>query len=378
VLLTDPLDADAVGVLRVVRSGYREPRGYDGERWPTWQWVRWQADQQGLDAQAVLRRLPTWQQHYRPVWTNNLGGGLDPAQAIELTVHGLVAAGDNELVPMFLAALATAAEYQASIEPDPYEITALSLSGDLLTNRVEKRCDRRPIQPSVVRARLQREPPTWTSHTEQPNWVWDLARAPLRPFLGVSTVEDYLERLDGLIGVRLPATDATPVPPLALVDALDHLNAEWRLRTGRRLLGPHRLARPAQLSQPVTSAAEFEAACSALDDLLKQMQPQPQPAQNNEGSLSQLERRLGQLMATDDAERAIEAVGVLRRLNTLRIAQQHSGSQPYLRQQAARRELGLADTPGDWSADWQRLQHALLHALRVLRETLATTVSDTP
>lgn len=372
VLLGDPLDPDAVAVLRLVRSGYREPRGFDGERWPTWQWVRWQADRRGLDAEAVLRRLPTWQQQYRPVWANHLGGSLDPAKPVELTVHGLAAAGDTELLPVFLAALAVAAEHQASAEPDPHELTVLKLSGDLLTSRVEQRSDRRPLPPSLVRARLRREPPTWSSHTELPGWVWDLTHSPLRHFRGVTTVEDYLERLEDLVGARPPTAAAVPVAPLALLDALDHLDAVWTVRTGQRLLHPHRLARPALLGQPVASGGDFQAACSALDDLLKQMQPQPVPAEKDEGSLAQLERRLAQLLPAHAAEGAVQAVKALREVNALRVGQQHSGTKPYRRQQQARRELGLADPPGDWGGDWHRVQQAVLDALRVLRDAVAT------
>lgn len=377
-LLTDPLDEGAVAVLRLVRGAYQEPRGHTGERWPTWQWVRWKADRQGLDAEAALRRLPTWQLHYRPYRADDLGGSLDPQKTIELTVRGLAAIGDTELVPVFLAALAVAAEHQADVEPDPHEPRSLRMSGDLLTNRVEKRSGRRPLQPSVLRSLLLREPPTWSSHDPCPRWEWDLTHAPLWRFRGVETAEDYLERLDAVIGIRPPATAATPVPALALVDALDHLDAEWTLRTGQRLLQPQRLARPAQLSQPVTSGAEFEAACSAFDDLLKQLRPRPVPATDKEGTLAQLVRHLGQLLPADAAGRATDAVAVLREVNALRVGQQHSGTKPYQRQQQARRKLGLAEPFGDWHGDWQRIQHALLNALRTLRNEIAAAPSASP
>jgi hypothetical protein len=371
-LLTDPLDSEAVAVLRLVQCGYRAPSGHHGEQWPTWQWVRWQADRQGLDAELVLRRLPAWQNGYRPFRTDDMGGVLQPDKPIELTVHGLVAVGENELVPVFLAALEVAAEHQDSVEPDPHALTPLALNGDLLTNRVEQRSERRPLEPSVVRAVLLREPATWVGHFADPStWVWDLTHAPLRRFLGVKTAEEYLQRLDDLIGVRPAAAAAVPLPPLALLDALDHLDAEWTLRTGQRLLAPHRLARPAQLSQPVTSGAEFEAACSSLDDLFKQMRPRPVPAHKDEGTLAQLDRRLAELLPGQAASRAAGAIGVLRQLNALRVGQQHSGTKPYQRLQQARRALGLADPPGDWSGDWHRLQHAVLGALRVLREEIA-------
>lgn len=163
-LLIDPLDSDSVAVLRLVHRGYRAPSGHYGEQWPTWQWVRWQADRQGLDAERVLRRLPAWQHGYRPFRTDDAGGVLQPDKPIELTLHALAAVGDNELVPVFLAALAVAVEHQDSVEPNPHTLTPLTLNGDLLTNRVEQRSERRPLQPAVVRALLLREPPTWVGH----------------------------------------------------------------------------------------------------------------------------------------------------------------------------------------------------------------------
>lgn len=314
-LLTDPLEPDVVRVLRLVRSAYR-----DG-RWPTWQWLRWRAGRGQLDAEALLTRLPAWQLHYRPIRLAT-HGHLDPAAEVALTVHGLAAADDTELVPVFLAALAVASEHQAACEPDPYALTPLHLSGDLLTDRVKQRSGRRQLSPAQLRSLLEHEPATWQGHSDDAGWTWELTRAPLHLFRGVTLVEDYLERLDThLVGVRSAAPMPAALPPLAVLDALDHLDSEWAVRTRRRLLRLQRTAAAALLSQPVNSAAEMEAACSAFADLLNHLQPQP--ATPKQGTLNQLAQRLTEELPAESAERACRSAAARQRVARRTAAQRH-------------------------------------------------------
>jgi hypothetical protein len=164
----------------------------------------------------------------------------------------------------------------------------------------------------------------------------------------VRTAEQYLDRLESLVGWPLPvAPAATPLPPLALPEALDHLDAHWRLRTGTRLLTARRLEAVATLALPVTSASELQTAHSALTDLLGGLNPGGPPARRA-GSLNHLEERLASVIDDDNPPNALSAVLTLRQLVQLRVARQHSGSQAFRRALDARpRALGLPPVPGN-------------------------------
>lgn len=69
---------------------------------------------------------------------------------------------------------------------------------------------------------------------------------------------------------------------------------------------------------------------------------------------------------------------MLRHVNALRVGQQHSGTDAYRRQQHARCALGLAPTSGDWTADWELLRHAVVDALRTVRQELVANAEPAP
>lgn len=64
--LLEPLSEEARELLRVV-AGDHAPKG----TWSVWQYVLLELDGKGLDGYEVLRGLPIWQHHYRPIWTTS-------------------------------------------------------------------------------------------------------------------------------------------------------------------------------------------------------------------------------------------------------------------------------------------------------------------
>lgn len=287
-----------------------------------------------LDADVLIARLPQWGLHYRPV-TGLLPGQVPQDDAtVGLSVHGLSQVGDQVLLPAFLGALAVAVERAAGQAISPHTVTPLEPNGEELTTRMQERTGSR-VMPARLRQLLEAEPASWLGHGNDRDgqWLWDLTRPRFAPFIGVQTVEDYLARLDanlvGLPAVPLPA--APPPDPLALLDQLDHLDAEWRIRTDQRLVYGRRTASVGTLVLPVGSAAELEAACSALADVLASLDPQCTDP-SVKGSLAQLDHRLGELLA-DPERRAAgrEAVATLRHVVDIRVGQQHSGTKSYTR-----------------------------------------------
>lgn len=376
-LLTDPLDADAVALLQLIHHG----SAHGTAPWPVWQWVAQQAAQRGLDAQVVLRGLPQWQLHYRPVRWPAAGVPVPaPDDRLGLTVHGLVHVdGDSVLLPAFLAALEEACSASANHVTDPQEVRPLVLPGPHLLQRVRARSGFRGSE-QTLHALLTGEPATWSGHTEpgpRETWQWDLTRLHLQPFAGLRDGLEYLERLAALVGVvPAPEVPALPLPPLALPEALDHLDAQWRLATGARLLQVRRTEAAAALALPVTSRAELQAALSALADLLDGLNPGGDKPQQSR-SLGWLNQRLRELLRADDVPASTDAVERLRDMVALRADQQHSGSRAYRRAQQARRQLGLSEPPCPPEQEWEQLRHLAVNALRTLRLAVGRT-TDRP
>lgn len=231
-LFRDRLDDASLQLLRLIHDG---SGGGTGD-WPVWQWVAGQAAQRGMDAEAVLYGLPEWQLSYGPVRWRARGVALRPEDRLALTAHGLAQVDDAVLLPTFLAALAVASEATASHLTTPQEVRPLILRGAELLSKVRAGAGYRGDERSL-HALLAGEPATWSGHTEpgpDRSWFWDLTRVGLQRFAEVRTAEQYLERLEFLVGWPLPAPPAAlPLPPLALPEALDHLDAHWRLRTGQ-------------------------------------------------------------------------------------------------------------------------------------------------
>jgi len=126
-------------------------------------------------------------------------------------------------------------------------------------------------------------------------------------------VQDYLARLEEMVGFSQVTPPIDPLGPMALPDAFDHLDLAWRLLTGDLVRVP-RAAMAAKLTQPVARVEEFESRCSALADLLNALN-MPKPA-----TLHNLKARLGELLG-DEAGRAQAAIDTSRAVVALRAGQ---------------------------------------------------------
>jgi hypothetical protein len=153
------------------------------------------------------------------------------------------------------------------------------------------------------------------------------------------------------------------LPPMALPDALDHLDLAWRLATNDHLVHVPRAAMAARLTQPVASVEDFESRCSALADLLNALNL-PKPA-----TLHNMKAKLGELLG-DHAGRAQAAVDTLRQAVALRAGQQHQGADT--RAEEARVALGLTAFPGDWEGAWDHLRAVTVQALDTIREEIGS------
>lgn len=127
-----------------------------------------------------------------------------------------------------------------------------------------------------------------------------------------------------------------PSSPLALSEAFDFLDAVWRLAFGKHksLMRLKNATDIAKLAQPCATRADFESGVSALADVLKLMTiPDDLLAEESrriaqEQTLKRLEACLQAHLNADDYPSCERAIGVLRTVNSVRAAFQHSGGMP--------------------------------------------------
>lgn len=353
--------------IRVVALGFDEASG----TWPCWQWVKQQLWLQGFDAEEILQGLPTWRHNYRSVRVGSHGQLPDNGDPVPLTVHGLVntvVPGVRPLLRGFLAAVQIAIVMQQGIKPSPTEPVELKVPGEDFTRTVNQQAG---TELTVVQlfGVLKGEPGTWrgvNQNTGQESW--DLTDIRLSRYLGIRDEHDYLARLEEYVGLPEVTRRSTVLPPMAVPDALDHLDLTWRLATGEHLVRIPRAVMVAKLTQPAASVEEFESRCSALADLLGCLNL---PSQG--GTLQNMKARLADVLGAE-AGRAQAAVDTLRWVVAIRVGQQHRGADASA--ERAKVALGLAPYANNWGAAWDHLRAVTVEALDTVREEIGVLTLD--
>jgi len=361
--LLDSPSEDALHLFRVVALGYDQAAGV----WPCWQWVKQQLWGQDRDAEEILQGLPTWRHGYRSLRVSSHGQMPDNADPVPLTVHGMANTAlpsMRHLVRGFLTAVNVAIVMQRGITPSVTEPVELKVPGEEFIRAVNGQAN---LQLSVEQlfGVLRGEPATWRGVNQNGGrWGWDLTDIRLTRFVGLQNEQDYLRRLDEMVGLSAVSVPPVTLPPMALPDALDHLDLAWRLATGEHLVRVPRAAMAAKLTQPVSSVEEFESRCSALSDLLGSLL-----LPSHGGTLQNMKAKLGELLG-DNAGRAQAAVDTLRWAVALRVGQQHRSAD--VRAEQAKVALGLASYDGQWDGAWDHLRAVVVQALDIIREEIGS------
>jgi hypothetical protein len=346
-------------------------RGYEtAGSWPCWQWVKQQLWVKNLDAEEILQGLPTWRHGYRSVRVVTSGQLPDNGDLVPLTIHGmapLALPGVQHLIGGFVAAIKVAIVMQRGLAPSVTKPVELKVAAEDFIRLVNGQAGT-DLKADQLFGVLRGEPATWRGvNMNGSQWNWDLTDVRLSRYADVWNVQDYLARLEEVVGLSQVTPQAEPLGPMALPDALDHLDLAWRLAVGEHLVRVPRAAMAAKLTQPVGSVEEFESRCSALADLLNAFN-QPKPA-----TLHNMKVKLGEILG-DEAGRAQAAVDTLRSVVALRAGQQHQGADR--RAEQARVALGLAPLTGDWQGSWNRLRLVTIRALDTIREEISSLTLD--
>lgn len=342
------------------------------QQWPIFDYIEAECDKQGFNARQVLASLPEMQLpgvagfRYGFVWSSSHIPAADTP--LQLRVLGLWHLGDPlalDIADDFLRVLNYLIERRLAASYDPFKLVRVTVTSNELAIRFRED----PVIATIMPDVLPHEPTTWQGIQRADNnggWSIDLFRSILE-YQGLTTVADYLERVNEQFAPR----QAEPVPvipsPLDLVATLDYFNAVWQLHFDTRnpiirLFGVERTAR---LVYEVRTADEFSAQVSCLAEIFKNMRV------SGEGktALARLQSSLKSALPESSGNRIDAATDMLRHVADVRNALfQHSGTEH--RGVNALTQLGIEYPVVDWQVAWTTIQRKTIDAFNTLREEI--------
>lgn len=337
-------------------------------RWPIFQYVEQELAREGLDAMKLISDCPI---------VGDFGGKYgwtwcathQAADEIGLTVAGMahLPAAHRE-VDLFLAALAVLVAEQRSFKPSPTEVVAVEISADELCASLPPTWRLDAASLMGLREAMGHEPATWHCRASgSPDDAWVLTLSPfLRRFGDLATSNIYLERVLEVMAPMVPVPEPLYRSPLSLPEAIDYLNAIWRLHAGAPLLRIGRAEAAAKLVLDCATADEFDSRLSALCGILDAIH-----LPGCDGSkLTDLDAYLMRELGEESTGRSSDAILDLRALFGVRAWRQHPGTEQ--RAAAGLVRLGISSPVVDWGIAWHRVQERTVAALSALREEIET------
>ncbi len=369
-LLSEPAPEQQL-LLDLIYEGRRLANTSTQRRWPIYQYVEQELyARHQLDLMRALATCPAIGGQmsggtYGWIWSHS----RQPGDEIGLTVAGMGhASGVEGEVELFLDALTALVGAQRSFRPSPVEVRAVEVGVPHLGAALAPsgyRLERAGLASLVDLLRY--EPATWGCHASQPDDKWAITVSPfVRRFADLDGLDAYLERVIELLTPPPPQQEPLYPSPLSLPEAIDYLNAVWRLHAKQPLLRVGRAEAAAKLVLDCSTVDEFESRLSALCGILDGMTV---PG-SEESKLGDLDTYLQGELGAESAGRASEAIIDLRALFGLRAWRQHEGAER--RAAPAMAQLGITLPVYDWGAAWQHIQARAAAALSALREEIET------
>jgi hypothetical protein len=344
--------------------------------WPIYQYVEALLySELGLAAGSVILQCPTVRFPTSPArygWFWSSEGRFEaahPGAKVGLTVSGMSRLTNaHTQVQLFLAVLRYMVERERAFIPTPDVVQSVEVRSSELARDLPKwRWLLTPAALDRIAELIGNEPSTWHSFPAQPRpGIWTMTLTPLlRAFTDVASPEDYVERLTAWISPPLRLEPVGVVSSLGLPEAIDYLNAVWRLHAGKALLRIKRAEAAAKLVEPCATADEFDARLSALCGILDTLQL---PESDDGKKLYDLANYLTGILPEESAVRVNRAIEDLRALFALRSWRQHPGAdEPGAK---AMRQLTLVLPTADWEAAWDQVQLRTVAAIVAIREEI--------
>jgi hypothetical protein len=378
--LLDPLEPEQQWLVDLVAEAYLAEDGH----WPIFDYLEATADTRHEDAWDTLYRLPRrGQWGYGPAWwvgANQLSQKPAAEAEIELTVLGMHhSSALKDRVPIFLQTLRYMVEIQRGVPAMRRKPRRLELDADTVQARI--RADGRlGLFPESL-ARLpdlwRREPATWSgglARDPEGAWTYTIPRTVL-DYEGISTIEEYVDRVEALTTIpSTPLAETTP-SPLSLVSALEVLDMAWRVTHGKALFSYPSAERAAKLAFPAATTEELDSRLTALGEILRTANASARVAgadlarQTHEEPLAPFRDFLSRQTALDQA-RIAAAVTTLEAALSVRDAAQHTeaGGRAVL---ALTQQFNLAHPIRDPTEAWVGISTRVVGAITAIREELA-------
>jgi hypothetical protein len=367
-----------------------EPVQFGGD-WPVWDYIARRVRKvTDADPLELISSLPSLSQPYggpgayRPYWTKNGGPFADSAEPVGLSIAGMAQlelAQAKGHVHLLVGLIAQLAEWDAAVDPKPYEVTSLVLPLCDVIDQVRQGQLAHNDAPNLVAYGLSMEPPLWGAVRPDGDGSWNIhLDQRLASFVGVADVAEYLDRLVTFMRADVEQTFTfvpALAPPLGLAEALGYLDAVWQARFRERLLGVTRPAAVTKLAYECFSIEEFESRLSALADVLGQftvaLYDEDEQIANKlkERSLGRLKRRLHRELPADVHDRVDREIKVLQTAIRIRVGSQHTGAQGELAKSFG--VLGIRYPPIDPATAWQMVRSRVTAAVDSLRQELEAT-----
>lgn len=124
-LLDRPSD-EVLALLGVVARSFHEAE----RQWPTWQYIAWAADQEGINAEEIFLSMPRWKGGHSYLASHFGSPRPTPDSIIHMTALGMHHVGDllcSQLLDALLGTIRGVEQFQRATKPSPLHVQFYSL-----------------------------------------------------------------------------------------------------------------------------------------------------------------------------------------------------------------------------------------------------------